>query len=58
LQGAHLAKALGIKRVSVIEFGVAGGNGLVALDRIAEKVEQALGIDIDVYGFDTGAWTG
>ena len=54
LHGAHLAKAIGIRRISVIEFGVAGGNGLVALDRIAEKVEAIVGVDIDVYGFDTG----
>jgi hypothetical protein len=54
LQAAHLAKALGMKQVSVIEFGVAGGNGLVALDRIAEKVETLLGVNIHVYGFDTG----
>jgi len=54
LQAAHLAKTLGIKKISVIEFGVAGGNGLVALDRIAEKVEAILGVDIHVYGFDTG----
>jgi hypothetical protein len=31
LHGAHLAKALVLDRVSVIEFGVAGGNGLIAL---------------------------
>lgn len=54
LHGAHLAKALGINRVSVVEFGVAGGNGLVSLERIAEKVEGILGVGIDVYGFDTG----
>jgi len=54
LQGAHLAWAIGINRVSVVEFGVAGGNGLVALERIAERVEQTLGVGIDVYGFDTG----
>jgi hypothetical protein len=54
LHGAHLAKSIGISRVSVIEFGVAGGNGLVSLDRIAEKVEEILGVGIDVYGFDTG----
>jgi hypothetical protein len=53
LQGAHLGKALEIARVSVIEFGVAGGNGLVSLERIAEKVESILEIGIDVYGFDT-----
>jgi hypothetical protein len=54
LQGAYLGKALGVKRISAIEFGVAGGNGVLALEQIAEKVEQALGIGIDVYGFDTG----
>ena len=28
LQGVHLARALGVKRISVIEFGVAGGKWL------------------------------
>jgi hypothetical protein len=54
LHGANLAKALGIKRVSVVEFGVAGGNGLIALEKIAAKVEEIFGVGIDVYGFDTG----
>jgi PAS domain S-box-containing protein len=54
LQGAHLAKALGIDRVSVIEFGVAGGKGVVSLERIAERIEDVLGVGIDIYGFDTG----
>jgi hypothetical protein len=55
LNGAHLARALGIPRISVTEFGVAGGNGLVALDRISARVEQIYGIQIDVFGFDTGS---
>jgi hypothetical protein len=54
LQAAYLARALGMPRVSVIEFGVAGGNGLVALEEAAEKIEGFLGVGIDVYGFDTG----
>jgi hypothetical protein len=54
LHSVHLAKSLGINRVSVIEFGVAGGNGLIALDRVAEKLESIMGVVIDVYGFDTG----
>ena len=54
LHGVHLAKAIGINRVSVIEFGVAGGNGFIALDRVAQKVESILGVGVDVYGFDTG----
>lgn len=54
LHGAHLAKTLGIPAISLIEFGVAGGNGLIALERIAERVERTLGMRISVYGFDTG----
>lgn len=54
LQAAHLAKSLGYKRISVLEFGVAGGNGLVSLEETALRVEPLLGIGIDVYGFDTG----
>lgn len=46
------AKALGLDHISVIEFGVAGGNGLVALEKIAQDVERAVGIQISVYGFD------
>lgn len=55
LQSVNLAKNLGINRVSVIEFGVAGGNGLVELEKIAQQVESILGVGIDVYGFDSGA---
>ncbi len=54
LQAAHLAKALGISRISVIEFGVAGGNGLVGLELAARLTESMLGITIEVHGFDTG----
>ena len=54
VQGVHLAKSLDIGRVSVIEFGVAGGNGLILLEKIAQKVESIFGMEIDVYGFDTG----
>ena len=45
----------GIPRISVIEFGVAGGNGLVFLKDFAARVRQATGVEIEVYGFDTGA---
>jgi hypothetical protein len=52
--GALLAKKLGHRRVSVVEFGVAGGRGLLSLEYHAEEVSRALGIEIDIYGFDTG----
>lgn len=51
-QAALQAKALGLESISVIEFGVAGGNGLVALENIAQDIEEEVGIKISVYGFD------
>ena len=55
LHGAYLARALGIKAVSVLECGVAGGNGLIALERSAAiEVERLFGVRIQPLGFDTG----
>jgi hypothetical protein len=51
---ARLARAIGVGRVSVIELGVAGGTGLLALEAAAVDVESVTGVGIDVYGFDTG----
>jgi len=52
VQALNLAKALGIGRVSFIEFGVAGGNGLTALESIAAHVGPEFGVDVDIHGFD------
>src|ERR1039458_7623838 len=54
LEGADLASRDGISEICVIEFGVAGGSGLVAMQSYAEAVERETGIRIKVYGFDTG----
>jgi hypothetical protein len=54
MQGAALAKVLGLPRVSVIEFGVGGGQGLLALEPISEVIERKTNIGIDVFGFDSG----
>ena len=51
---AKLAKSLGLLKISVIEFGCAGGNGLIAIEDIVKEVEKVFGIKIEVYGFDTG----
>jgi hypothetical protein len=51
-QGAYLASRLGVPAISVIEFGVAGGRGLVALEEIARLASRAYGVKIEVYGFD------
>lgn len=51
---AVLAARLKKPRMTAIEFGVAGGRGLIRLERIASEVSKALGVEIDVVGFDTG----
>jgi hypothetical protein len=53
-EAARLADALKLDRISVIEFGVAGGNGLTELERVAGQVEKEFRVRIDVYGFDNG----
>ena len=52
---AKLAKQLGHNRTSVIEYGVAGGRGLIILEEYADEIKKILGIQIDVYGFDLGS---
>lgn len=55
LKAADQAREEGVSRILAIEFGVAAGNGLVALQDVAENVERETGIKIDVVGFDSGA---
>jgi len=52
---AVLAKRLGYERISVLEFGVAWGHGLMNLEYHAQEVSRLIGIEIEIYGFDTGA---
>lgn len=51
---ADQAKNLGHSKVSVFEFGVAAGAGLINLQEIAREVSKSTGIAFDIYGFDTG----
>ncbi len=53
-QAATQALALGYKAISVIEFGVAGGNGMVCLEKHARILSKLLRIEFQLYGFDTG----
>jgi hypothetical protein len=48
------ARALNLPAVRVVECGVAGGRGLVALQEIAAPVGSTFGVDVTVVGFDTG----
>lgn len=48
------AKQLGYKSISAIEFGVAGGNGLLAMEDVADIIANDTGVRIDLFGFDSG----
>jgi hypothetical protein len=52
---ANLAKSLQIPSISVIEFGVAKGRGLLSLEEHARRWSELCGVAIEVYGFDTGS---
>lgn len=52
---ARMAKRIGIDEITIVEFGVAGGNGLVILEDHAERVGRELGVAIRVVGFDLGS---
>jgi len=54
LCAARLASALDLDAVSLLELGVAGGNGLVELERIAGVLSDDYGLQTDVAGFDLG----
>jgi hypothetical protein len=45
---------LGIPAITLIEFGVAHGDGLLALERIAADVRRETGVRFQIYGFDLG----
>jgi hypothetical protein len=51
---ARLAVKLGYAKISAVEFGVAGGNGLLNFEYHADLISKLLPIEIEVYGFDTG----
>ncbi|GCE00785.1 hypothetical protein [Embleya hyalina] len=48
------AARLGHRGVTVIEFGVAGGNGLLTLAEHARHYAAATGVAVRVVGFDSG----
>ena len=54
LHAAKMAKSLGYKSISIIEFGVAEGNGLVNIEKHIEEIKKFINIEFEVYGFDMG----
>jgi hypothetical protein len=53
-RAAAQANALGIQSILAVEFGVASGHGLLAMERIADDIERATGVSVTPVGFDTG----
>ena len=53
-EAAILAKQIGYEKISIIEFGCAGGSGLVDIEYYANKISKLTNINFDIYGFDTG----
>jgi len=51
-KAAQLASNLGHKKMSIIEFGVAGGAGLLSIEKNCELIKKYVNIDFEVYGFD------
>jgi hypothetical protein len=54
-EAAQLAARLGHPKISVIEFGCGGGNGLLNAEMHIAEITQLFGVEIELYGFDTGA---
>jgi hypothetical protein len=54
LKAADAAKGRGLKRVTLVEFGVATGLGLLNMAAIAAEVTRITGVEIRIHGFDTG----
>lgn len=53
LCAAELAARLNIPKISVLEFGVAGGRTLRIAEKFAERISRETGVAIELYGFDT-----
>ncbi|OAF14066.1 hypothetical protein AYJ54_42995 [Bradyrhizobium centrolobii] len=51
-QAARQAKALQIPEIGAIEFGVAGGRGLLQMEQVAESLQAETGVRFRLYGFD------
>src|SRR5262245_9725056 len=51
---ARQAKALAYSAISLLEFGVAGGTGLMSMEQLAAEIGKDLQLDCRVFGFDLG----
>ena len=50
-----MARLLEYPKISVIEFGCGGGNGLIDAERHIVEVVKLFDVEIELYGFDIGS---
>src|SRR6266550_531961 len=55
LQAATLARKLGLSAMTAAELGVAGGNGLLELERLSQTIGADTQVNIRGVGFDLGS---
>jgi hypothetical protein len=53
-EAAQLGVRLGKRAISVVEFGVAQGDGLAAMEDIARDIRRMFKIHVQIIGFDSG----
>jgi hypothetical protein len=53
-EAAQLATRLGYPKMSVIEFGCGGGNGLLNAEMHIAEISKLFPVKIELYGFDSG----
>lgn len=51
-RAANVARSVGAERISVLEFGVANGDGLIACEQLSEAIGRIWDVKIDIYGLD------
>ncbi len=54
LKAADDARARGLRRVTVVELGVASGTGLLNLCELSARIGEETGVEFRVAGFDSG----
>lgn len=53
-EAAKLAARLNYSRISAIEFGCGGGNGLLSAEMHISELEKLFQVKFELYGFDSG----
>jgi hypothetical protein len=48
------ARRLGYNKFSILEFGCAGGSGLVDLEYMVHRINRFFNYDVQIFGFDAG----